>query len=344
MRGLALAAVAALLGACSGGATTARDDWETVFRATPTSSIAFAAAEDGTLFVAAGDGLFRRLPGDGCQGAPGAGGTGSEAGCWQRMADAPEPILEMYAPSRDEVFALPRTNVVYRWRSGAPGMEPLHTPLTDSVLVDGHHRRRIFVLALAGRGPSDVYAVGEEGSIQHWDGRAWTLEPNPLVPAPGAPPSYDDDFFAVGVAGGEVYAGAGELLVRGPTGWSRIPRPDTAWARGGISAIAQSGGRLVVGGGFLSSSYLAVREGGAWRDLTPHIRGFRDRVSGGRGNPDGSAVVWARTGELARVSAGSVRVTRVPLHTLKDAVVVGDHVYAAGILGSEHVVLRSGPP
>jgi hypothetical protein len=340
----AIALLACAAQGCAGPDAPAYD-WQVVFRVAPNSAMDFTASPDGALFLAGGGGVFRRLP-DGC-GAADRSDAASEEGCWQRVAVTPEPIVRIYAPSRDEVFALPRSNVLYHWAAPGTAMDTMRLPLGDSIIVDGHYRRAPFVLDLGGTSGRDVYAVGEDGAIQRFDGNRWTLEPNPLVPRPGAHMNfYRDDFFSVGVAGGAVYAGAMDVLVRRAGGWMLIPRPEPAPGDSAtVHAIVEAGGKLVVGGGTGMRAYLARFEGGRWRDLSPRLHAFRDVVSGGLSQPDGSAVVWARTGELAVVRGSGVRVTRVsPLRTLYGAALLNGHLYAGGIAGDEYVVVRGRVP
>jgi hypothetical protein len=295
----------------------------------------FIAAPDGTLFVAAGGSLYRRLP-EGCA-------DRLERECWKVVAKTPEPILRLYAPSRDVVFALPRSNVIYQWEERTGAMQAHAMPVADSVLRDGHYARSITVYDLWGTSATNVYAVGELGIIQHFDGERWALEPNPLVPAPGPrpPDAFRRDLWAVGVAGGQLFAAGPQIVRHTESGWVIHPRPGAMDADAVITAIAGADGRLTVGGTQKGKPFLARQSGGVWEDLSPRLTGFREMVFAGRGLPDGSALFWDPFGAVALVSRGSMEMVHVPLLSrLYAAQVVGDRMYAAGVMKGKYVVLR----
>lgn len=116
--------------------------------------------------------------------------------------------------------------------------------------------------AVWGSSLTDVYAVGEEGTIVHYDGVKWTPVAAPTTPAPA---SYED----VWGAGGQVFA-----VGNTQTGTGRIDRLDGAsfsimntFASGTyVSTVhGQSGANFWVGGSVNGSSTLLQHYlGGAW--------------------------------------------------------------------------------
>ena len=83
-----------------------------MLRVEPNTAMGFIAAPDGTLFVAAGGSLYRRLP-EGCA-------DRLERECWKVVAKTPEPILRLYAPSRDVVLTFVLRRASNSWVARFP--------------------------------------------------------------------------------------------------------------------------------------------------------------------------------------------------------------------------------
>lgn len=101
--------------------------------------------------------------------------------------------------------------------------------------------------ALWGRSTDDLWAVGADGALLHWDGARWSLEPSGTT----------RDLKAIhGSAAGDVrLAGDGIILRRNGDGWSRDPAdteefnandvwsfgPDDLWVAAGVVAAHWNG-------------------------------------------------------------------------------------------------------
>lgn len=144
----------------------------------------------------------------------------------------------------------------------------------------------------------DVYAVGEEGTVVHFDGAEWVTEtPTTTEDLWGVWGAQPDDVWAVGGRG--VAEGQATLLRRQNGRWSRQPLPDLV--RSGVFALYKVWGTsasdvFVVGqrGAILRFDGATWREEGAGvsQDLIAVWGSSPNEVVavGGRGN--GVAAVW----------------------------------------------------
>jgi hypothetical protein len=101
------------------------------------------------------------------------------------------------------------------------------------------------VMALWGTGKNDVYAVGENGLVRHYDGLRWSVIATPTAKTLLGLWGRGDDMFAVG-DGGVVVRGTGTTIVpstSGPNSWRR------AWHTGSTFFLAGSAGTLLEGDG-----------------------------------------------------------------------------------------------
>ena len=301
---------------------------------------ALAGSPDGALFLATRRGLFRALPGEPRQ--------------WTELTAEPVEAHGLYAPSKDAVFAVGYSlgGSVYRWRV-VDGWQRMRTPLTDSVIVENDYIHGVPLAGIWGRDERDVYAVGEEAAILHFDGVAWTAEANPLLALvdSGGPITVRGSgarLMAVGGSADGVYAVASDLVRRSGGRWERFARPTDDVARYcGFEAMSVRGRDVLVAGGELPCLF-RFRDG-RWTDLTSRLGGFAaPGVQGGATQADGSALFWASAygrGDVAVVRGGAVRVLQFP--TIKwfgGAAVVGPYLYVTGIVGDTTIVARTPLP
>jgi hypothetical protein len=82
--------------------------------------------------------------------------------------------------------------------------------------------------SVRGTGPSDVWAVGDAGSVLHWDGSAWTVVSQVGLPLLGLWAFAPDDVWAVGVDFGG-FGGSGFVhhWTGASTGWQDADVPGT---------------------------------------------------------------------------------------------------------------------
>ena len=151
----------------------ARDtgEWQPLFRTPGAPISALTISGDGALFASAGGAAFRALPGDDTT--------------WTALGELPawpdtRPVRRLYAPSRAVAYAITYGCArVYRWEEGG-AWTVVSTPVSDSVIVDGHAQGCIQLYDIWGRGPNDIYAVGSYATILHFDGQVWTAQRSPL--------------------------------------------------------------------------------------------------------------------------------------------------------------------
>lgn len=145
------------------------------------------------------------------------GGDASPGAFWQRRPEAEGQgwLLSVWGPAPNLRFAVggePEAGLVLRsdGTEWAPMTLPTQVPLLNWVY---------------GFGADDVFAVGNGGTVLHFDGHTWTREPTPtdenLWGVWGARP---DALWAVGGSG---RAGSeATLLHRDGTGWQRVTPPE----------------------------------------------------------------------------------------------------------------------
>lgn len=193
-----------------------------------------------------------------------------------------------------------------------------------------------------GFGHDDLTAVGDHGTVRHWDGHTWTSQPVPTdAPLWGVWGAAPNDLWSVGGTGGGDASPV--LLHYDGAVWTAVPVPTLM--RAGIGAFYKVWGTgadnvYVVG----QRGVVLHRTGGAWREELAGVSG--DLVSiwgtdashilavGGRGNAlvtrwDGHAWtarsldplpglngVWMRTPDAAHAVGVNGVVIRLDLATL----------------------------
>jgi len=287
-----------------------------------------AASPDGGLFVAHAGGVDRLIP--------------SRSSEWRRIAEPEFVPIAFYASSRDTVFALSQmSGEVHRW-TAAGGFRTMRTPLSDSIAQSGHMTTPIPLVGIWGRGSNDVYAVGNYGAVMHFDGRVWTLQPNPLVQH--AFQSYAAALWSVGGDRHRVYA-AGTFDLIGTTGreWALVVPPIGEVPHGWKVTAALGEGIFVAGRKRDTPGLQAFHHADdEWVSLSESLRSVRGDIADGAAQADGSVLLWTHHVELIHVRPDySVRVyTRLPLQTIIGAAVVADRLYVGGTRRGNAVVLQ----
>lgn len=273
---------------------------------------AIASAPDGTVFVStfAGD-VHRRLPGE-------------EA--WARIIDLPAqteqgPLLGIHAFSRGHFIAVDGWRI-YRWREGGP---VLHEKTAVSAASEhcGDFTARLLLWAAWG-GEDDTYVVGDHGTVLHYAGGAWRLEPTPLSrEAPGMCfAAYATDLLAVGGADGWVYAAGQRVLrSRGGGAWEEVPGPGRGDTIASIRTIASGDGGMIFGassglGERYADEYVRFyrrgRRPGEWREIARMPPAALPGLTGGAAHAGTPAVFFSFEGRVAVVRGGGVRSYTVP--------------------------------
>jgi hypothetical protein len=281
---------------------------------------AFTGSPDGTLFATGRSDLFRMRAGDTTK--------------WEVVAELPFHAIAVHAADRDNVFALAQLSAdVWHWRAGeTPGR--LETPLSDSIIRQGHSSSGVPLVALTGTGKDPLVAVGDRGAIVRLSGNGSTLEESPLdsVARRAAPDWYASALWRVDSFEGRFYAASQQhLLARGDGAWRMLGLPAGAenWS---IEAVAATATGVAVSFTELAGRpRLFLHTDGRWIDLTGKLRGLTQPLVGGRAQADGSALFWSMSSFVVEVRGASVRTYRIrDLGALRGAARSGAHLYAGG--------------
>lgn len=144
---------------------------------------------------------------------------GDDARPWQEAFDASEVgwLLSVWGPSPDDLYTVGGQGTPSRgvaWHRGADGWAPLDLGVDVPLL------NWVF-----GFGPDDIFMVGDDGAIVHWDGRAFTRQTSPTDQALwGVWGAARDDVYAVG--GDPFPGGAPTVLHYDGAAWSTVDLPD----------------------------------------------------------------------------------------------------------------------
>lgn len=327
-------------GACSdstGSLRTRPADWEVILRSPGEPFMALAASADGAVFAISPQSLYRHIPG--------------ETDRWVRVAVPAEESLELFAASRESVFATARLSGSMQHWNAREGWKLHQTILSDSAVAVGSHVIVAFGLnAIWGRSASDVYAAGTGGSILHYDGQSWQREPNPLAtPAPrGSPVSAD--FWSIAGTADRAYAATGGAVLEKQGGqWRQLHPP--AGIRGAFDNVAAAGSDMIFVGSHVTeqgdkSRVVRLRSDGQWEVLdSPGVWAIIDAQS----QPGGSALLWAMSHLVAEVANGRVWVHRLPhIGRIAGAIRVGEFLFVGGYKDSanstEGMILRARTP
>lgn len=279
-----------------------------------------AASPDGAVFATGSDGLYRSFR--------------SDLHSWTRVAVPGDFVTQLWVVSRDTLFAIGRAwGAVYRWDS-AGGWRTASDQCAGSA---GPSASCLPLFGLWGRSARDVYAVGNDATILHYDGVEWNLEQTPVTAAADSNTG-SADFWAVSGTGTRTFAGGQYTLLQktGDGPWSSVNIANVVPACG-VEAVATERDRAL----FATASCVAeLDDSGTATILDPGALDLGLGIYGGSRQSDGTAVLWGYSGTGARVSAGKVYPFRVPNIDAVGAIIAfGDSLIVAGTAGDDGVIV-----
>jgi hypothetical protein len=176
------------------------------------------------------------------------------------------------------------------------------------------------------RSPSDVWAVGVQGTLAHFDGSTWQV-----IKAPGV--QYDFLDVWVGDDGVVWIAAAGPQLTRYQNGqWDVLTSPELGPAANSLHSVTGIGREVLATGNALNQpSWVARYQGGAWR---------RDEV--GKGGivliaASSPTDIWAVSRHNQAFHSDGTRWTRydtTPLEMRAVAIAAGGEAWLVGEAGT----------
>ena len=310
----------------------AEDERDILFR-TGGPINAFVAAPDGSLFAVTNDSLYRALPDD-----------------YRRWAavgavDVPQyTVVDGYAPSRDVFFALGSGCArVYRWDANDRWRET-PTQVRDSTFRGSDYLGCVRLRRIWGRSARDVFIVGSDGVIMHYDGVRWSAEPNPAqAPARGGGPDAQAMTAFVGVGGdtATTYAATWRHVLRrsSQSAWEILTPTQPAlpdWCR--VDALGVDGRGLVVAGG--EAPCVARYENGRWRSYWSQLAGFRHDLHGGGVRFGDALLFWGASGGVVELRGEQLWTYSTGLSHIRGAAIVRDSLYVSGEYGDSSLVFR----
>ena len=321
-------------------------NWSVAFK-TPGNIYAMTSAPDGAMFVSMFEGSVYRSVDQGVNWEAIVGPDTSRS-LYERH-------MKLYAPSQHSFFGASGDQVL-RWNESL-GLRTEQTPISNSLrvcegggLISGHHLEAIW-----GRGENDVFAVGDQGLILHFDGIRWTVEANPLSAAARGPCWWYPEGFLRAIGGDHehVYAAGTHTLRRTDDGnWVILPTPAQRGEQAGILAIVSPGGPPIfavqfnhVDGGSVSNPIRLlqpVRGTGpdSWDVLW--MGPYRDTPYAGTSSANDRTVFWSFGRDVWVVKGGTVTAYKMPMFTyqVRGVALVGSEAFVAGIAGDSSMVIR----
>ena len=319
-----------------------KDDWDVVLRV-PEGIYSMTSSPDRSLFVIAFSGggpIYRSRAGYDTE--------------WSKViiTQQGQPIFRtIYAPTARTVFGFGDGHLL-RWDEGKG--------ITDFGGVGqgkfcGDFTTGVGVTALWGRGDRDVFAVGTQGTILHYDGAGWTPMGNPIsdvVSDPCTAPS-TSVLWSVGGNEHEVFAAGARYLRLAANGrWTEIEQHQDVGDSVSSHGIAVQGPTVFFGGirtsrmntiprGYYARAGVLAFAGNRLQSLT----GYDNVVgmNGGSAQPGSAAVFWSFDKDLLIIDGSDTRVLRLSgFRSVRGAVAVGHTIYVAGLPRDheEEVVVR----
>ncbi|MGI8498392.1 MAG: hypothetical protein ACR2OG_12500 [Gemmatimonadaceae bacterium] len=284
-----------------------------------------SAGSDGSLFASGTGGVYRRR---------------NEQAQWELLIPTPENITRMYSPSADDLFALAGDcSQLYQWSSSA-AWRRVKLPTSDSTLGSGTPGRCIDLYDIWGRKSTDVYIVGERGTIIHYDGASWTLESDPLIPErnPEAFLGYAT-LWSVSGDSERVFVAGGGPLVKDSGVWTLVKPPATtrfpAYCDYGAVAVYRGDAYFAY-----NRCLIRLREN-TLSLFTPQIPGLSGTIYRGQSQLDGTALFWTYYGEVVELSPEPIHLYSIDsVRAVGSAVLLGDYLYVGARRGRDGVVLR----
>ena len=277
------------------------------------------ASPDGFLFAGGPGFLMRSQAGDHMK--------------WELIAEPSEAIVQLYAPSRDVVYALTQNcNRVFRWDTSRGWHEP-STPVRDSSWRDADYIDCIHLYHIWGRSANDVYAVGTAATVLHFDGTRWQIVSTPFT---SRPERFHVRFMGVTGNDSDVVVSGDRILRLRRGEWSEVNPPVAPTPCVSLVTAMSDGDAL-----FAYNSCVMRLRGDTWAVLRPSIPGFRGSIYDARTQPEGTALFWSYEGDVAAVRDGTLRSYHfAALRLFGSAVAFGKHLYIAGLVGDNGVVAR----
>lgn len=230
----------------------------------------------------------------GCSNSTAPGSPQPVRPTWEQIAGGvgESRFTAVWGASADSLLATGTDHVLMRSTRGQWTLEP--APPSASALY-----------GLWGRAPNDVFAVGDNGLVIHFDGDAWSV----MTTSVNARLNdvWGGDAPAVYAAGTEVSAAGGRVLKFDGASWT----PMSARFDNGLNAIWAMGPVIFVGG---DSGYLARYDGVSWSSLAPAPGTYAWRDAWGVSATD--AFFVGDGGHVARYQRGTVTVSAVTTATL----------------------------
>jgi hypothetical protein len=274
---------------------------------------AIAQSPDGAVFVATTAGIFRSND-----------NTKTE---WARLVEHSDFLMSLYAPSESLLFALSRRNRLYRW-SVRSGLEAMENSIVDSISLTGTYLNNLW-----GTDADNVYVVGNEAVILHYDGLDWQLEANPLqrYASMPVPEWFKSSLWDIDQYRAEICAVGGAVICKATQTWEEV-RPTNV----GFVALGRADSLLIAGFGKIL--YRALDNG--WEPFR-ELREFRGAIRNGDSQPDGSALFWSSVGDVAEVRGETTHVYVLDsVSELRGGITQGSYLYVAGSTQSTGIVAR----
>lgn len=309
----------------------APEEMEIVFRVPNVVPTAFTAAPSGTLFLAAGDSLYRSA----------AHSLGTE---WSAVAHVPEVPTHLYAPSDEEVFAVTRECwALFRWSEGTWSRIDETALFTRASWKEGQPCARYY--SVHGSSANRVFAVGQYFVVASFDGVTWTSEESLPPSSTSLNDRYRGVLWSVAVAESSVVVGGTlDLLQRSDRGtWitllSVAGLEDSIKARQCVPTfVARSSVGYVAGS---ASRACAVRiEGDQIETLREPVTWFRGVFVGAHFQPRGLTLLWTDLGEVLAVDGRATQAIRgFDLRRFSGAVAVDGWLFVAGLTAADESIV-----
>lgn len=317
-------------------------DWVVVHRV-PEGIFTMTSSADGAIFISAfsgGGAVFRSQPGHDTQ--------------WTTVVapEAGKPIFRwMFAPSATTLLGFGDGHLL-RWDEGkgVTDFGPLGGAKFCGDYVGGPGPAAIW-----GRNEHDVFAVGSQGLILHYDGVRWTQMPNP-VSREASDPCFAPTSLTLQSVGGDehaIFAAGWRLLRLKDDGqWIELTRPAGVGPHVTTTGIASQAGALFFGGNefirteteprqFFFPMRLFTLSDGRW-EVVRRFDMLRWMV-GGAAQPGSAAVFWSYDNDLLIIDGSRALPVRLTgFRQVRGAVAIGHSIYVGGLTrgDDQEVVVR----
>lgn len=312
-----------LVASCAGLTTsTEAADPAVILRVPHRDLFKLVSSPDGGLFAGGSEFLYRS--------------QATDTGSWTAIAFPNHLIIGLYAVSRDHVLAITRDcGLIYEWASTG-GWRIAFDEKESSIdsRCDAMH-------AIWGRSATDIYAVGENGLVVHYDGNGWAEDPavKELFDSL-AYTQYSRELWTISATSQDLIIGAGGTILLRPNGkpWSILSPPPNFSRWCGFVTVVGQGDAIA----FAYSTCIGRIDRSGFTVLSPRLPGFRSDIVFGADQADGTALLWDYSGEAVAISGKQLRLYYLGggIGATGGAVINGPWLYMAGVIGSDGVVVR----